>query len=89
MAAQSKHVFSKILTVTDIKRGGANAMGYGNGTGDHEHAAAEAYPQIITRSHQGLLRQPTTPYGAELDLTLGLVPPNVEGNTMIGSMARL
>ncbi|PPD72749.1 hypothetical protein GOBAR_DD30356 [Gossypium barbadense] len=107
MEAQSKHVFSKILTVTDIKKrlavpsaiqrslppfngGGANAMGYGNiGTGDHEHAAAEAYPQIITPSHQGLLRQPTTPYGAELDLTLALAPPNLEGNTMVGSMARL
>ncbi|MBA0877525.1 hypothetical protein Goshw_013219, partial [Gossypium schwendimanii] len=83
MAAQSKHVFSKMLTVTDIKKrlaalsaiqrslppfngghtgqseernpllwhppGGANAMGYGNGTGDHEHAAAESYPQIIVR----------------------------------------
>ncbi|PPD75189.1 hypothetical protein GOBAR_DD27885 [Gossypium barbadense] len=49
--------------------------------------AAEAYPQIITRNRQGLLRQPTTQYGAELALTLA--PTNVERNTKIGSMARL
>lgn len=27
-----------------IPEGGENAMGCGNGTGDHQHAAAEAYP---------------------------------------------
>ncbi|MBA0636208.1 hypothetical protein Godav_029403, partial [Gossypium davidsonii] len=38
-----------------IPEDGANAMDYGNGTGDHEHAAAEAYPHIITRNRQDLL----------------------------------
>ncbi|MBA0631172.1 hypothetical protein Godav_003188, partial [Gossypium davidsonii] len=103
MTAQSKHVFSKILTVTDIKKrlavpsaiqrslppfnGGKlwkNFVIYDDlNVGDRfilyigqGEDAAEAYPQIINRSHQGLLRQPTTPYGAELDLTLVLAPLN-------------
>ncbi|TYH78303.1 hypothetical protein ES332_D04G217100v1 [Gossypium tomentosum] len=147
MTAQSKHVFSKILTVTDIKKrlavpsaiqrslppfnGGHTVTfqflygtrpwpirytirrkGYKKpvfsgklwknfviyddlNVGDRfilyigQGEDGSSYYKIINRSHQGLLQQPTTPYGAELDLTLALAPLNVEGNTMIGSMARL